>query len=222
MPAVSLSRSGPIATIVLNRPERLNAMNLGAWHELSKILTDLARTADCRVIVFRGAGERGFCAGHDLAAFDDERRSPEQVRRFSGAVSDAMRRLAAFEGVTVAAIHGYCMGAGMQISLECDLRIARDDAVFALTPKKVGLFLEYDLMDVLVAAVGRARALEIVLEGASLPAARALQIGLITEIVAAAEFERRLDAIAAACAADADGGRRIATARAAAKAVHRP
>ena len=200
MPAVSLRRSGPVATITLNRPERLNAMNLGAWHELSAILSELAGIPECRVVVFRGAGERGFCAGHDLSAFEDERRSLDQVRHFSAAVSDAMRRLSEFEGTTVAGIHGFCMGAGLQIALECDVRIARADTVAALTPKKVGLFLEYDLMDVLVAAVGQARALEIVLEGASLPATRALQTGLVTEVVAAANFERRLDEIAAASA----------------------
>ena len=189
-----------IATVSLNRPERLNAVDLAGWRELKDAVDGVAARDDVGCVVFRGVGDRAFCAGHDLSRFDDERNSPDQVRAFSAAVKAAMDAIRDCPHPTLAMVRGPCMGAGVQLATNCDLRIASDTSRISLTPKKVGLFLEYELMDALISLTGRATAMEMVLEGRTYGAEEAVAKRLVDRATADADLERETYALAATLA----------------------
>lgn len=183
MSTIQLETSGAIATVIINRPARHNSVDLATWRLLGDAVADLAPRGDIRCVVFRGAGDRAFCAGHDLTRFPDDRRTSDQVRAFAELTRDITAAIRDMPQPTVAMIRGFCMGAGVQISTNCDIRIAAESSRLALTPKKVGLFLEYDLLDALVSVVGVATAMEMVLEARVYDAAEALAKGLVQRVV---------------------------------------
>lgn len=136
-PAVRVERQVSVGWIMLNRPEQINAINDDIRRGIPAALAELDSDPSVRVIVIHGAGERGFCAGADIK----ERRGAEtslQVRRRMEQVRwiEALDRT---EKPVIAAIHGYCMGGGMELALACDLRYATPDAVFALPETGLGL-----------------------------------------------------------------------------------
>jgi enoyl-CoA hydratase/carnithine racemase len=125
---------GAVACITLNRPRVLNCINDAWLQDFNEILDDVTGDSRCRVIVIRGEG-RSFCTGIDLTALAEG-----AIRdRFFRDWEVAMRRLESIEPTVVAAIHGHCIGGGLQLALACDLRIAREDAVFGVTAVKEGI-----------------------------------------------------------------------------------
>lgn len=189
-----------IATVVLNRPDRRNALDLSAWRAFGPAMDGIARRTDVDCVVFRGAGGRAFCAGHDLSRFGDERRTREQVLAYSATVKAVCDSIRDCPHPTVAMIQGSCMGAGVQLMTNCDFRLAAESARIALTPAKVGLYLEYELVDALVAVVGRATALEMVLEGRAYDGGEAAAKGLVNRVIPDEELERETLALAATLA----------------------
>lgn len=206
MPAILVDSDGPVATLTLNRPERQNAIDLETWRQIDTALRDLAARDHVRCLIIRGAGDRAFCAGHDLSRFEAERSNREEVKAFSATVKGVSDAICDFPRPTIAMIHGYCMGAGVQIAVNCDIRIAAESSRIALTPKKVGLYLEYELIDVLVSLVGIAATQEIVLEGRTYTADDAKRIGLVNRVIADGNLESETRALAVALAGrDKDG-----------------
>ena len=179
-PAVAVERRGAIGWIVLNRPDQINAINDEIRRGVPMALAELDGDPTVRVIVIRGAGERGFCAGADIK----ERRAAEtsvQVRRRMQK-SRWIEALDRTEKPVIAAIHGYCMGGGMELALACDLRFAAPDAVFALPETGLGLIPGGGGTQRLGSVVGPGRALDLLLTGDRVDAHRAFEIGLITRI----------------------------------------
>lgn len=196
MNPVLVEIDGHIATVVLNRPDRRNALDLAAWRAFGPVMDDISRRTDIGCVVLRGAGGRAFCAGHDLSRFGDERRTLEQVLTYSGIVKRVTDAIRDCPHATVAMIQGPCMGAGVQLMTNCDIRLAAASARIALTPAKVGLFLEYELVNTLVAVVGRATALEMVLEGRAYDGREAVAKGLVSRVFPDEELERETVALA--------------------------
>lgn len=183
--AVRVQREGAVGWIVLNRPEQINAINDDIRRGVPAALAELDADPQVRVIVIRGEGARGFCAGADIK----ERRGPEtsvQVRR-------RMQRMRWIEALdrtekpVIAAIHGYCMGGGMELALACDLRFAAPDAVFALPETGLGLIPGGGGTQRLAGAVGPGRALDLLLTGDRIDTQRALSMGLVTRVASAPE-----------------------------------
>lgn len=200
MSTVQVETSGAIATVIINRPARHNSVDLATWRLLSDAVAELAPRSDIRCVVFRGAGDRAFCAGHDLTRFAEDRRTRDQVRAFAELTWGITAAIRDMPQPTVAMIRGFCMGAGVQISTNCDIRIAAESTQMALTPKKVGLFLEYDLLDALVSVVGVATALEMVLEARVYGAEEALAKRLVQRVVSDDRLEKEVAALATALA----------------------
>lgn len=191
--AVRIERDGAIGWIVLNRPEQINAINDEIRHGVPAALAQLERDAAIRVIVLRGEGPRGFCAGADIK----ERRSAEtsvQVRRrMQGARwIEALDRC---EKPVIAAIHGYCMGGGMELALACDIRFLAPGAVLALPETGLGLIPGGGGTQRLPRIVGPGRALDWLLTGERINAAQALATGLATRV--ASSDERLIDEVSA-------------------------
>lgn len=183
--AVAVERRAGIGWIVLNRPDQINAINDDIRLGVPAALAELDADPSVRVIVIRGAGARGFCAGADIK----ERRAAEssvQVRRRMQK-SRWIEALDRTEKPVIAAVHGYCMGGGMELALACDLRFAAPDAVFALPETGLGLIPGGGGTQRLGAVVGPGRALDLLLTGDRMNAQQALEIGLITRVAGSAQ-----------------------------------
>ena len=193
---ILLRRDGDVATVVINRPEKRNALDSGTWRLLGETVTRLSADETLRCIVFTGAGERAFGSGNDISEFETARSTAAQVRTYNEITADAVRAIENSLHPTVARIRGYCLGGGLEIALACDIRIAARDSRFGLPVRNMGIFLDPALADTLVHAVGRPAALEMVLEGRIYDAEEALERGIVTRIVEVAGLDAEIEATA--------------------------
>ena len=182
--SILIERDGVIVTVVLNRPEKLNALTKAMWQRLGEAIAGLSAQDDVRCIVLRGAGDKAFAPGNDISEFENERANVEQARAYGTIMH---RTLAAFEQCrhpTVAMIKGICVGGGLEIAANCDLRVCGESGRFGAPVNKLGLVMAHAEMRGLLRLVGRATALEILLEGRIFGAQEAKEKGLVTRIVA--------------------------------------
>jgi enoyl-CoA hydratase len=193
---ILVERDGPIATVVLNRPEKLNALTKPMWQRLGDVIAELSADDALRCLVLRGAGNKAFAPGNDISEFENERANVEQARAYGAMMR---RTLAAFEQCRhpmVALIKGICVGGGLEIAANCDLRICGESSRFGVPINKLGLVMAHAELNGLLKLVGRATALEILLEGRIFGAHEAKEKGLITRIVADDEVEEEAYATA--------------------------
>ena len=196
MAEVEVTREGAVLTIVLNRPDKLNAINRAVHAGLRDALKE-ARDADVRAVVITGAG-RGFCAGQDLAEFEE---LPDIGDALRGTYHPNVLAVRALEKPVVAAVNGACAGAGLSLACACDIRIASGAATFVpgfigigLVPDSGGTFFIHRLL-------GAPRAFEWMTSNRRLTAAEAHAWGLVSEVVEADAFEIRIAERAAELAA---------------------
>jgi enoyl-CoA hydratase len=180
---IKVSRDGTIATVTLNRPEKLNALTKGMWRDLGHAMDTLSADDALRCIIVRGAGEKAFSPGNDIAEFCRERANKAQAMEYGHIMHTTARAIAHCRHPLVAEIHGVCVGGGLEIAALCDLRICGESSRFGAPIKNLGLVMAYDEMAPLVKLVGSAIALEILLEGRVFDAAEAMQKGLVTRVV---------------------------------------
>jgi enoyl-CoA hydratase len=191
---ILVARDGPVATVTVNRPETLNALNVATIDELRRALLDLRREGDVRAVVVTGAGPKAFVAGADireLAALD-----PAGARALAERgqhVFDLVERLGK---PVVAAINGYALGGGCELALACTVRIASDTARIGQPEINLGLIPGYGGTQRLARLVGRGRALELLLTGDPIDAQEAFRIGLVNRVVSAAEVLPAAQALA--------------------------
>ena len=171
-----------IATVTLSRPEVVNAFSVQMRDDLHEALTVARDDTGVRGVLLRGAGERGFCAGADLTEFGT---APSQaIARRVRRERDVWGLLASLPKPTVAAIHGYCMGSGVELACLCDLRVAGDDAVFAMPEVSLVLVPAAGGTQLLPRLLGPGQALNMLLTGRRLTASEAWDCGLVTQVVA--------------------------------------
>lgn len=180
---ILVERSGPIATVVLNRPDKLNAMNKPMWAALGAAIERLSCDDDLRCVILRGAGERAFCPGADIKEFDSERANSAQAADYARLIEAVADGLWRFRHPLVAQIHGVCVGGGLLIASLCDIRICGESSRFGVPVKNLGLVEAYAEMLPLVRLVGADVALEILLEGRVFGAAEARDKRLVTRVV---------------------------------------
>ena len=181
---VLVERDGAIATVVLNRPEKLNALNRAMWAGLARAMAEVAADDDLRCVVLRGAGEKAFAPGADISEFATERADVGKARAYNALVERAIDAIAGCRHPTLALIHGVCVGGGLEVASFCDMRICGETSRFGVPIKRLGLVMAYVEIKGLVGLVGRARALEILLEGRIFGADEALRMGLVNRVVA--------------------------------------
>ena len=200
---VYFQRDGSIATVVLNNPEKLNALSFAMWMRLGELMRELEADDSLRCIVLRGAGDKAFAAGADIAEFEQTRSNSRVAKDYGDKIESSMRAVAECRHPTVAMIHGVCVGGGLEIASQCDLRICGESSRFGIPINKLGLVVGYGEMRALVDLVGRATALEILLEGRVFGAAEAKDKGLVNRVVADNQVEAEALAAAARIAAGA-------------------
>lgn len=180
---IIVERDGDIATIILNNPEKMNAMNLAMWQGLIDAMEHLSADDNVRCVVIRGAGGRAFSAGADIEEFPHTRLDKEAARSYAQVTHRAMRAVAESRHPTLAVIHGACVGGGLELASVCDMRICGESSRFGAPINRLGLVMSYGELGGLVALAGRAVALEIVLEGRVFGAEEAAHKGLVNRVV---------------------------------------
>ena len=186
--------SDGVATVTLNRPDVLNAMNDVMRGELTRCFTDLAADDAVRVIVVTGAGDRAFSAGADIREFV-EPQPPTRFREHRQRL-DFRRVMDRCPQPIIAGVRGYALGGGLELALACDLRIAGDDAQLGLTEVNLAIIPGGGGTQRLPRLVGRGKALEMILTGARLGAAEALRIGLVERVVPAPDVLKHTQELA--------------------------
>ena len=180
---ILVERDGAIATVVLNRPEKLNALTKAMWRALGEAIDELSANDDVRCIIVRGAGEKAFSPGNDIGEFATVRANKAQAIDYGRVMHDAARALAQCRHPLVAQIHGVCVGGGLEIAALCDLRICGASSRFGAPIKNLGLVMAYPEMAPLVRLAGVDVALEILLEGRIFDAQEAKEKRLVTRVV---------------------------------------
>jgi enoyl-CoA hydratase len=183
-PGILVERDGALATVTLNHPARLNAVNNAMWDRLGEVFAALDADEALRCVVLQGAGDKAFSVGADISEFEANRSTVEKARAYARRTHGAMARIVACRHPVVARIHGLCVGGGLELALTCDLRIAGAGARFGIPVKRLGLVVAYAELEPLVQLVGPANAMEILLEGRIFGADEALRMGLINRIAA--------------------------------------
>jgi enoyl-CoA hydratase/carnithine racemase len=200
---IEARRDGAIGWLIFDNPARRNAVSVGMWQAIPKVLEDFGADPAVRVVVLAGAGDKAFVSGADISQFEAQRSDPEAVQRYEEIAEGAQARLYAFDKPTVAMIRGYCLGAGVNIATACDLRIAAEDARIGIPAAKMGLGYRASATKNLVDVVGAANAREMLLTGRHLSAAEAKGTGLLHHVVAVAEIEPFTKSICETLAANA-------------------
>ena len=180
---ILVSRDGAIATVALNNPERLNALDRRMWERLGEAMRELSADEALRCVVLRGAGDKAFAAGADIAEFARERANARQAKPYGELIHATMQAVALCRHPTVALIRGACVGGGLEIAAMCDLRICGQSSRFGIPVNRLGLTMAYGELTGLLALVGRAVALEILLEGRVFDADEAYQKRLVNRVV---------------------------------------
>lgn len=186
------TRDGDVTRVMLNRPERRNALDAAMWRALAAAMTDIAADESVRCVVLSGAGE-AFGAGADIAEFERERGTPAQAETYGRMMVAALDAIRLCPHPTVAAIKGACMGAGLEIAVACDLRIAAASAKFGAPIQKIGVVMPWPELAMFVELIGRAATLEMLLEGRIWSASEAGAKGLVTRSVDDASFDKEIE-----------------------------
>lgn len=181
-----VERAAGRATLVVSRPDKLNALNAATVAELDAAIRELADDEDVRGIIVTGEGDKAFVAGADIAELAEM--GPITGIDVSRRGQDAFRRLERCGKPVLAAVNGYALGGGMELALACHLRIAGDGARFGLPEVKLGIIPGYGGTIRLPRIVGRGRALEMILTGEMIDAERAHAIGLVNRVVPGPEL----------------------------------
>ena len=186
MSLVLSQREGPIALLTLNRPEQLNALSSALEEELAAALAS-AEVREASALIIRGAGERAFSAGADTGELDVA--TPESALAYYERTGDVYEQLARLPLPSIAQIHGWCVGGGLELALACDLRIAAQGARFWFPEVERGILPSSGGTARAVRALGPAVARRLILLGEKIDAEGALALGLIHELVPAGELE---------------------------------
>jgi enoyl-CoA hydratase/carnithine racemase len=183
-----------VAEVTLNRPQVLNALNLQMRDDLWALLDVLELDGEARVVVFKGAGT-AFCSGADLNDFGT---APSFIEARRGRIErDLWGRLAHLDKPLIAAVHGYALGAGLELALLCDFRIAATDARLGLPETGLGYLPTAGGSQTLPRAIGSARALDLILTGDPVSADRALELDLVHAVVPREELNATAERLAA-------------------------
>ena len=176
---------GGVATVTLNRPDKRNAMNMALLAALRGRFEELDGNRDVRVVVVRGAGS-AFCSGMDLKEMEEQRGVPGDPE---GGVIEVLQRVERSRHPTIAMVHGDAIAGGCELALHCDLRVASEVARFGMPLARIGLVVPFPLGQKLVEVIGPAHTRHLLFTGQPIDARRALEIGMVHQVVGAAELE---------------------------------
>jgi enoyl-CoA hydratase/carnithine racemase len=182
--AVLCARDGALATVTLSNPGKLNAVDLAMWESLATTLGTLSADDEIRCVILRGDGDLAFAAGGDLEEFLTRRDTIDRAMAYHAQVGAALQAVANCRHPTIALIQGACIGGGLEIASQCDLRICGESSRFGAPINKLGFSMYPGEMEGLLRLAGAPTVLEMLLEGRIYSAAEAYDKGLVTRVVA--------------------------------------
>jgi enoyl-CoA hydratase len=186
---VHVQREGHTGTIVLDHPERHNAISSDMWRGLLDAANDLGSDDDVRVVVIRGAGTKAFAAGADISQFGEERSDSSANSSYDDTTAAAHNALGSMPKPLIALIHGYCIGGGLAVALTADIRVAADDAKFTIPAARLGLGYGAAGIGKLIQLVGPSAAKRIMFLADRFGADEALTMGLVNRVVPKDDLE---------------------------------
>jgi enoyl-CoA hydratase/carnithine racemase len=209
---LAVMRDGAIAHVVINRPQKRNALTAQIWREIPNCMERLGEDDTVKLVVLRGAGQKAFSGGADIGEFPEVFGNPQSIRTYNAAVRAAQLAVERFGKPVLAVVFGACVGGGCGLALACDIRFAAEDARLGITPSKLGS--AYSVPDTrrLVALVGPSRAKDMLFSGRLLTATEAAAWGLVDRVAPAGEIEELASAYAKSLLANAHSSLVIAKA----------
>ena len=189
-----VEREAGVATLTIQRPQRLNALDARTLDELRQAVLALQQDASIRSIILTGGGDKAFVAGADLSEI--ARDTPESARRRALDGQQVFDLIEQLGKPVIAAVNGFALGGGCELAMSCTLRIAADTARFGQPEMNLGLIPGFGGTQRLARLVGKTKAMEMVLTGASITAQEALAIGLVNRVVPSADLLREARALA--------------------------
>ena len=171
-----------VGLITFNQPEKRNAMSVAMWDGLTEILDVFEADDSVRVVVLTGAGPKAFVSGADISQFDQQRSDANAQIEYDRLTSAGRSKLATFQKPVIARIRGFCLGGGLGIALQADIRIAAVDSEFGIPAAKLGIAYGFDMTRKLVELVGPAHAKMMLYTGTRIDANEAARIGLINQV----------------------------------------
>lgn len=193
---IQVLKDGPIATVVLNRPDRMNALNLPMWQGLAEAFEGLSADPSVRAVILRGAGTKAFAPGADIDEFDTVRATPAQARDYDLVLRRALTALSDCPAPVIAMIYGPCVGGGLELACCCDLRISGKSGKFGVPINKISVVMAYPELAAIARIAGPAVASEILLEARIMDADEAYSKGLLTRVVEDDKLEEEVAATA--------------------------
>ena len=187
---IKVARDDRVASLILNRPSKRNALSESMWREIATRAKELDADSSTKVVVLRGVDPSSFSAGADIGEFDRVHESPKAAAEYLEIVDAAYEALAGICKPTIAMIQGVCFGGGCALSLCCDLRYVDPTASFCIPPAKLGLVYTLKETKRLADLVGPSKAKEMLMGACVVDAEEALRIGLVTRLFSAQELER--------------------------------
>jgi len=198
---IAIMDDGAVRTVTVNRPDKLNALNRATLEALDTAFSEAAADPAVRVVVLTGAGPKAFVAGADIAEMNGL--SAVQGRDFSLLGQGLMRRIERMPKPVIGKINGFALGGGLELAMACHLRVAAETAKVGQPEVNLGLMPGFGGSQRLLRLCGRAAALELCLLGTPITATRAAQLGIINEVVPAAELDARVQTLASQLASAA-------------------
>ncbi len=192
-----------VGTVTFNQPEKRNAMSVDMWGGLAAILDRFAADPEVKVVVLTGAGEKAFVSGADISQFDQLRGDADAQQEYDRQTSAGRATLAAFAKPIIAKIRGYCLGGGLNIAMQADIRIAAEGAEFGAPAAKIGNVYGLEMARKLVSLIGPAHTRMLLYTGSRIGAAEAERIGLVNRVVPADALDATVGETASAIAANA-------------------
>jgi enoyl-CoA hydratase/carnithine racemase len=178
-----VEKKGAIGWIVFNQPAKRNAINGEMWRGIAPAMRQFDADAEVRAVAFRGAGSEAFSAGADISEFQEIRAERQSVSQYDGLLDEVLRAIQDSRKPSLAMIHGFCMGGGLEVALACDLRYCGESAQFGIPAAKLGLAYNVEGHKRLLETVGHARAREIMFLGRRYDAAAGLAMGLVHQVL---------------------------------------
>jgi enoyl-CoA hydratase len=197
---IEVSVADRIATVTINRPDKLNALNVAVFDDLSLLVDELHDRADVGGVIITGAG-RAFVAGADISELESQ--NPLGMKALARRGQLVFNRLESLPKPVIAAINGFALGGGCELAMACHIRIASDAAKFGQPEVKLGLIPGYGGTQRLPRLVGKGRALQLLMTGEMIDASEALRIGLVNRVVPASELMKAAQELMKAILANA-------------------
>lgn len=192
---------GAVGWIVMSNPAKRNALTFEMWCGFPAILREFADDPEIRLVVLTGDGDTAFAAGADISQFGEKRSQGDALKHYNYTLQETTLAILEFSKPLIAKIHGPCVGGGLALALDCDLRFCSDDAMFLMPAGRLGLGYEFGGIERMVQAIGPGNACDLFFSARKIYAAEALRMGVVNRVIAkqqfAAEFEQFCEQVTA-------------------------